>query len=176
MDILNLLDTISGFIIGGGMSLLCFKYYKKKMKAESESAEAEANTKEWHLERERIESLHNALMSNNETIANLTATIDSLTQRLSKQNATIDKLIDRNRELSDRAYKAEQALNDVNAKLLKVTEERDYQLRRADYIYGWRCLRCDCQDPRGREPENPKLKNLRYEEPQRITTAKDCHD
>lgn len=88
--------------------------------------------------------------------------IDSLTSRLSKLNDTVDKHIDRNRELSDRAYKSEREINNLNERLLAVTEERDGERRLKEHYKLWHCRRGSCSD---RVPPNDKLGNLKYEPP-----------
>lgn len=134
-------STLLGFILYG-------KANRRIKDAEAEKSEAEASEAEDHR------------------FDNLLKLIDSLTSRLSTLNATVDKHIDRNRELADRVYKSETELNRQNERLLAVTEERDEALRLADYYNMWRCERDDCQDPRGPRPPRDKLKGLRYDPPQ----------
>lgn len=98
---------------------------------------------------------------------NLLKLVDSLTSRLSTLNATVDKHIDRNRELADRLYKSETELNRANERIITLTEERDEARRQADYDKMWRCERTDCQDPRGPRPPREKLKGLKYDPPKR---------
>lgn len=93
-------STLVGFILYG-------KANRRIKDAEAERSEAEANEVEDHR------------------FDNLLKLVDSLTSRLSTLNATVDKHIDRNRELADRLYQSERELNLQNEKLLKVTEERD---------------------------------------------------
>lgn len=97
---------------------------------------------------------------------NLLRLVDSLTARLSTLNATVDKHIDRNRELSDRAHESEQEINRINGRLLAVTEERDAARRVADHYKMWHCRRADCQDPRGPQPPREKLKGRKYTPPE----------
>lgn len=141
MEWMNIIEVVSGFLAGGGMSLLFFKATRRKMDSEADRAAAEADTKEWELEDRRIRNLHESLMTNNDTIARLTATVDSLTARLSTLNATIDSQIDRNREISDRLYERERELN---------------------YYMLWRCERTVCKDPRGRLPPNDRLQHMQF--------------
>ena len=94
---------------------------------------------------------------------NLLKLVDSLTSRLSTLNATVDKHIDRNRELADRLYRSEISQNRLNERIIILTEERDTALRKADYDHMWRCERADCQDPRGGRPPREKLTGLTYE-------------
>lgn len=133
-------STLLGFILYGNAN-------RRIKDAEAEKSEAEASEAEDHR------------------FDNLLKLVDSLTSRLSTLNATVDKLIDRNRELADRLYKSEAELNRVNERLLIVTEERDNALRLADYYGMWRCERDDCRDPRGPRPPRDKLKGLKYTPP-----------
>lgn len=135
-------STLLGFILYG-------KANRRIKDAEAEKSEAEASEVEDHR------------------FDNLLKLVDSLTSRLSSLNATVDKHIDRNRELSDRLYKSETELNRLNEKLLIVTEERNEAIRKAEYDKLWRCERTDCQDPRGPRPPREKLKGLKYEPPKR---------
>lgn len=99
-------------------------------------------------------------------VDNLLKLVDSLTARLSTLNATVDKHIDRNRELADRLYKSERELNVLNERLLTTTEQRDAAKREADYYKMWICKRTDCKDPRGGRPPRDKLNGLHYEPPE----------
>lgn len=135
-------STFVGFILYG-------KANRRIKDAEAEKSEVEANEVEDHR------------------FDNLLKLVDSLTSRLSTLNATVDKHIDRNRELSDRVYKSETEINRLNEKLLVVTEERDEARRQSDYDKLWRCERSDCQDPRGPRPPREKLKGLKYIPPAR---------
>lgn len=165
------IEIITGVLtvlnIGGLMgTLIFFKSSRKKAKAEADCAEADANSKEWGLEEQRIRHLHEMIETNNATIGRLLETIDSNVKARQELNAKIDDLSARGRELSDRTYRAERDLNRANGRIITLTEERDAYQRRADYYRMWRCQRNDCQDPRGREPENPHLKDQTYEEPE----------
>lgn len=171
MDWIGIIGAVGGFVGAGGLMIFGVRYYVRKMRSEADKVEAEANTKEWELEEQRIKSLYDALKKNDETTNKLLETIDSLTQRLSTLNATVDRHIDRNRELSDRLYTSEQEINRLNVKLIEAIEERDFQQRRADYLDQWKCLHNVCGDPRGRKPENEKLKTMVFVEPQRKAKA-----
>lgn len=135
-------STLVGFVLYG-------KANRRIKDAEAEKSEAEANEAEDHR------------------FDNLLKLVDSLTSRLSTLNATVDKHIDRNRELSDRLYKSETDKNHMNERIIKLTEERDEAQRQADYDRMWRCERTDCQDPRGPRPPREKLKGLKYAPPAR---------
>lgn len=136
-------STLVGFILYG-------KANRRIKDAEAEKSEAEASEAEDHR------------------FDNLLKLVDSLTSRLSTLNATIDKHIDRNRELTDRLYQSETDKNRMNEHIITLTEERDEAIRRADYDKLWRCERTDCQDPRGPRPPREKLKGLKYEPPKRV--------
>ena len=133
---------------------------KRKDNAESELAEHDADKAE-------VERLLLELDHQQQTVTNLLTLNSNLTERLSKLNATVDKHIDRNRELSDRIYKSETEINRANERIIALTEERDEARRQSDYDKMWRCERTDCQDPRGPRPPREKLKNLKYNPPKR---------
>lgn len=135
-------STLLGFILYG-------KANRRIKDAEAEKSEAEANEVEDHR------------------FDNLLKLVDSLTSRLSTLNATVDKHVDRNRELSDRLYQSETDKNRMNERIITLTEERDEARRQSDYDKLWRCERTDCQDPRGPRPPREKLKGLKYEPPKR---------
>lgn len=135
-------STLLGFILYG-------KANRRIKDAEAEKSEAEANEVEDHR------------------FDNLLKLVDSLTSRLSTLNATVDKHIDRNRELSDRLNQSETDKNRMNERIITLTEERDEARRQSDYDKLWRCERTDCQDPRGPRPPRDKLKGLKYDPPKR---------
>ena len=95
---------------------------------------------------------------------NLLKLVDSLTSRLSSLNATVDKHIDRNRELSDRLYKSETELNRANERIIKLTEEKESERSLKEHYKLWHCRKEGCTD---RMPPNEKLKGLKYEHPKR---------
>lgn len=142
-------STLLGFILYGKANRRIKDAEALEAKAKAEKAEADADEAEDHR------------------FDNLLKLVDSLTSRLSSLNATIDKHIDRNRELSDRLYQSETDKNRMNERIIKLTEERDDAQRRADYDGMWRCERTDCQDPRGPKPPREKLKGLKYDPPKR---------
>ena len=135
-------STLLGFILYG-------KANRRIKDAEAEKSEAEAREVEDHR------------------FDNLLKLVDSLTSRLSSLNATVDKHIDRNRELSDRLYKSETELNRANERITVLTERLGEAIRLAEHFERWKCERTDCQDPRGGRPPRDKLKDLRYEPPKR---------
>lgn len=159
-DWINLLQVLGGVILGTGVGVFTVKATIRKSNAEADKAEHEANKAE-------TDRLLSELDHQQKTIENLLDLNTNLTERLSKLNATVDKHIDRNRELSDRVYKSETELNRLNGRLLTVTEERDDARREADYLKMWRCERTDCRDPRGPKPPREKLKGLRYDPPKK---------
>lgn len=142
-------STLLGFILYGKANRRIKDAEAQEAKAKAEKAEADVSETEDHR------------------FDNLLKLVDSLTSRLSSLNATIDKHIDRNRELSDRLYKSETELNRANERITELTEALGDALRRADYNEMWKCERTDCQDPRGGRPPRDKLKGLKYEPPKR---------
>lgn len=143
MDWINLLQVAGGIILGGG-SVMGWKAAKRK-------GMVEATESQWNAEDRRLKTLLDAEVR--------------LTERMGEMNATIDRHIDRNRELSDRLYRSETELNRANERIIKLTEERDEARRESDYNRMWRCERSDCQDPRGGRPPRDKLKGMAYEPP-----------
>lgn len=136
-------STLVGFILYGNAN-------RRIKDAEAEKSEAEANEVEDHR------------------FDNLLKLVDSLTSRLSTLNATVDKHIDRNRELADRLYQSERELNLLNEKLLKVTEERDREKLLKEKYKEWHCRSSVCMedkpDPKGRRPPNPKIVGKEFTE------------
>ncbi len=132
-------STLLGFILYG-------KANRRIKDAEAEKSEAEASEVEDHR------------------FDNLLKLVDSLTSRLSSLNATVDKHIDRNRELSDRLYKSETEINRINERVIKLTEEKESERSLKEHYKLWHCRKEGCTD---RMPPNEKLKGLKYEHPKR---------
>lgn len=132
-------STLVGFILYG-------KANRRIKDAEAEKSEAEASEVEDHR------------------FDNLLKLVDSLTSRLSSLNATVDKHIDRNRELSDRLYNSETELNRANERIIKLTEEKEAERSLKEHYKMWHCRKEGCAD---RLPPNEKLKGLKYEHPKR---------
>lgn len=143
-------------VVGTILSIIWWKQTKRLKEAEVKQKEAEAEKGE--AEATEIED---------HRFDNLLKLVDSLTSRLSTLNTTVDKHIDRNRELSDRLYQSETDKNRMNERIITLTEERDEARRQSDYDKMWRCERDNCQDPRGPKPPREKLKGLKYEPPKR---------
>lgn len=141
-------------VVGTILSIIWWKQTKRLKEAEVKQKEVEAEKGE--AEATEIED---------HRFDNLLKLVDSLTSRLSTLNATVDKHIDRNRELSDRLYQSETDKNRLNERIITLTEERDEAIRKAEYDKLWRCERTDCQDPRGPRPPRDKLKGLKYSPP-----------
>lgn len=142
-------STLVGFILYSKANRRIKDAEAQEAQAKAEKADADADEAEDH----RFNTLLNL--------------VDSLTSRLSSLNATVDKHIDRNRELSDRLYQSEMEINRLNERIITLTEERDDARRQADYDKMWRCERSDCQDPRGGRPPRDKLRGLKYDPPKR---------
>lgn len=149
----------------GGLEFIKWIFNRK---TENRLNKLEVRQKDFDLDEKRIAELHASIDKANELNDNLLA-------RLSNANAAIDKHIDRNRELSDRLYKAAQEVNRVNDVLTEeqhktATLERRLgaAMRIADHYKQWRCERSDCQDPRGRRPPNPSLRGKVYTKPQSL--------
>lgn len=163
---------ILALILGaaGGLGFIKWVFNRK---TEKRLNNLEVKQKNFDLDKKRIEELHESINKANELNDNLLA-------RISQANATIDKHIDRNRELSDRLYKSEQKTNRVNDILTEVQRKNaDLErqlgeaLRRVDHYKEWRCEWADCRDPRGRRPPNPKLKGKTFSESLQSETQND---
>ena len=154
-------------VVGTVLSLVWWNQTKRLKEAEVKAKEAEAEKSQNDADDAEVARLHREIDHMQVIINNLTDLDKTHTYRMSELNAAIDKHIDRNRELSDRAYNSETEINRQNERIIKLTEERDDAAREADYYKMWRCERSDCQDPRGRQPPNDKLKGLKYMPPKR---------
>lgn len=139
-------STLVGFFLYGKANRRIKDAEAQEAKAKAEKAEADADEAEDHR------------------FDNLLKLVDSLTSRLSSLNATVDKHIDRNRELSDRLYKSETELNRANERIIKLTEEKDTERSLKEHYKMWHCRKSGCED---RIPPNDKLKGLKYEPPKR---------
>lgn len=139
-------STLVGFVLYGKANRRIKDAEAQEAKAKAEKAEADADEAEDHR------------------FDNLLKLVDSLTSRLSTLNATVDKYIDRNRELSDRVYKSETELNRANERIIKLTEEKDAERSLKEHYKMWHCRKEGCTD---RIPPNDKLKGLKYEPPKR---------
>ncbi|WP_289763618.1 hypothetical protein [Paramuribaculum intestinale] len=139
-------STLLGFILYGKANRRIKEAEAQEAIAKAEKSEAEASEVEDHR------------------FDNLLKLVDSLTSRLSTLNATVDKHIDRNRELSDRLYMSETELNRANERIIKLTEEKESERSLKEHYKLWHCRKEGCTD---RMPPNEKLKGLKYEHPKR---------
>ena len=154
-------------VVGTILSIIWWKQTKRLKEAEVKQKEAEAEKTQADADEAEISRLLTQVDHQQKTIENILTLNSNLTERLSKLNATVDKHIDRNRELSDRLYKSETDKNRLNERITTLTEERDEAIRKAEYDKLWRCERTDCQDPRGPRPPRDKLKGLKYNLPEK---------
>lgn len=138
--------TFWGFLLYGKANRRIKDAEAQEAMAKAEKTEAEASEAEDHR------------------FDNLLKLVDSLTSRLSSLNATVDKHIDRNRELSDRLYKSETEINRINERLIKLTEEKDAERSLKEHYKMWHCRKEGCAD---RLPPNEKLNGMKYEHPKR---------
>lgn len=154
-------------VVGTILSVIWWKQTKRLKEAEVKQKEADAEKTQADADDAEVKRLLSQVDHQQKTIESLLSLNSNLTERLSKLNATVDKHIDRNREISDRLYKSETEINRLNERTIALTEERDEARRQSDYDKMWRCERTDCQDPRGPRPPREKLKNLKYDPPKR---------
>ncbi len=144
----------------------------KQKEAEAKQQEVEAEKAEVDVEKAKIEARKNEvdrllvqIDHQQKTIDNLMDVNNNLSSRLSKLNSDIDKHIDRRHELADKLSASEQETNRVNEILnetkndvIRLTEERDEERRRADFLETIKCERKDCKDPRGPKPPRKNQK------------------
>lgn len=155
---------ILALIIGalGGFEFIKWLFNRK---TERRLNDIEVRQRTFDLEEKRISELH-------ESIEKANRLNDNLLARISAANAAVDKYSDRNRELSDRVYKAEQEVNRVNNALTSeqhrtasLERRLGIAMRLIDHFKRWKCEWSDCQDPRGRRPPNSELSNETYTDP-----------
>lgn len=144
-------------VVGTALSIIWWRQTKRLKEAEVKQKEAEADEAE-------VSRLLAQIDHEQVTIENLIKLNNSHSERLSVLNATVDKYIDRNRELSDRVYKSETELNRANERIIKLTEEKDAERSLKEHYKMWHCRKEGCTD---RIPPNDKLKGLKYEPPKR---------
>lgn len=151
-------------VVGTILSIIWWKQTKRLKEAEVKQKEAEAEKTQADADDAEVTRLLAQVDHQQKTIENLLTLNSNLTERLSRLNATVDKHIDRNRELSDRVYKSETELNRLNERIIALTEERDNERSMKEHYKMWHCRKSGCED---RIPPNDKLKGLKYEPPKR---------
>ncbi len=159
MDWQTIIMQLCGLLAGGGIGWLT---KSGRVKSRSDAYKVMAEGYEY-----RIAALH-------ETVEKLNDAEKGHAVRIGELNKVIDDRTDRNRELSDRLYRSgteinrvQDLLNEANARIIRLTEERDDESRQKEYYRMWRCERSDCGDPRGRMPPNASLATLVYTGPPR---------
>lgn len=151
-------------VVGTILSVVWWNKTKRLKEAEVKQKEAEAEKTQADADEAEVTRLLAQVDHQQKTIENILTLNSNLTERLSKLNATVDKHIDRNRELSDRVYKSETELNRLNERIIQLTEERDNERSMKEHYKMWHCRKSGCED---RIPPNEKLKGLKYEPPKR---------
>lgn len=144
-------------VVGTVLSIIWWKQTKRLKEAEVKQKEAEADEAE-------VSRLLAQIDHEQVTIENLIKLNNSHSERLSVLNATVDKHIDRNRELSDRLYQSETEQNRLNERIIALTEECNNERSMKEHYKMWHCRKSGCED---RIPPNDKLKGLKYEPPKR---------
>lgn len=153
-------------------SIAYYRQTKRTKEAEAKQKEVEAEKAAVDVEKAKIDArkqevdrLLAQIDHQQKTIDDIMELNSNLSSRLSKLNADIDKHIDRRHELADKLSLSEQETNRVNTLLneakndiIRLTEERDEEQRRADYLNTIRCERKDCKDPRGPKPPRKNKK------------------
>ena len=114
----------------------------------------------------RKEDRAKAVHSEADAITTLNSVAAMLADRVKDQNGIIDDKTDRIRDLTDRLNQSEREKDDLNAKLIKRTEENGKLQVLCEHYKAWLCKRSDCQDPRGGRPPREHLAGIKYESPQ----------
>lgn len=158
MEILNsLISLLIGIASTGAIGAIFWrKTFLRAKDAENRLAEANADSATW----ERYEK---QLDHSQKTIGTLQEQIQLDAQRLSEQNKALDDKTDRIRELTDQLITSERNLNDANERIIKLTEERDYERYCKEQYKDWHCQKANCKD---RVPPNPKIIGREWREPE----------
>lgn len=151
-------------VVGTILSVIWWKQTKRLKEAEVKQKEAEADKTQADADDAEVTRLLAQVDHQQKTIENLLTLNSNLTERLSKLNTTVDKHINRNRELSDRLYQSETEQNRLNERIIALTEECNNERSMKEHYKMWHCRKSGCED---RIPPNEKLKGLKYEPPKR---------
>lgn len=146
MEWINLIQTLGGIVGGLGIGMFT-KSGRKRDKADADLKVQEAQAKMIDNYEERIKDLHS-------TIAILNDSEAHYIERISAQNKAIDGKTEQIRSLTQQVWDSQQQLNEANARITSLTEERDkYKM--------WHCKSNTCikgnPDPDGRQPPNPLI-------------------
>ena len=128
-------------------------YYRQTRRAK----EAEALQKEAEAELRKVDVEKAKIQVRKSEVELLRSELDQARKRLSELNDSVDKHIDRRRELADRLIEAEQETNRVNRQLNEAKDEIIRLTEKSDKLEAMKCLRPDCMDPRGPEPPRKKM-------------------
>lgn len=141
----------------GSSTIVGFILYRKALRrmklAEASKSEAEAELAHW----ERYEKQLNHASASIEV---LHKQIEADAQRISRLNQALDDKTDRIRHLTDTLIESEQNINTANAKIVKLTEERDRERMLKELYKSWNCHK-DCAD---REPPNERIKGKTFKQ------------
>lgn len=148
-EVISLIQTLGGIV--GGLGLGIFTR-SGKVKAQADAYKLMAEAYEY-----RINAANERIKTANETEA-------SHLQRISELNHALDDKTDIIRKYVADLTKAEQEINRVNVKLVDAqTEIGDLKAEigelklKLEHYREWRCYWHDCQDPRGRKPEQKRV-------------------
>lgn len=150
MEWINLLNVIGGALasLGGiGIFKVLTSNGRKEIKADADKKVQEAEALMIQNYEERIKELH-------ENKKKLNEEVDYYIERISAQNKAIDSKTEQIRSLTQQVWDSQQQLNEANARITALTEERDkYKM--------WHCKSNSCvkgnPDPEGRQPPNPLI-------------------
>lgn len=149
MDIVTIITSIGSLLAGGGIAaLINLRSSKRKATAEANIAEDDVQAHHWDNLDKRIDDLHDALNTANETTKYLQGRVNDL-------NHALDDKTDRIRELTN-------SLLEAHTTIVTLTEQRDAERMNKEHYRQWLCENSSCTK---RIPPNPIISGLKYEPP-----------
>lgn len=134
---------------------------KRKDYAETELAEHDADKAE-------VERLHMQITHQQQSLEIYIKMEKDNAERIAEQNKALDGKTEQIRNLTAQLIESEHGRNADKDEIARLTKENGFLTALVEYLEQWRCERSDCRDNRGRMPPNDKLKELRYNPPQRM--------
>lgn len=161
-DIITLLCTLSGILTAvGGIGIIIYRKQNRRLKdAEARLAELNVDNAVSSGYEMRLTALHTIIQNCNKIEI-------EHSQRIAELNHSLNDKTDRIRELTDKGYRSERELNVANARITRLTEQRDEERRLKEYYKNWRCEKSVCRDPEGRIPPNAVLSGVQYKHPEK---------
>ena len=149
----QILVWVTGSTTAAGIASSIF-YYRQNRKLK----DIEVDERKVAVEKAKIEARRNEIDLLYEQLRRSNEACEQKDKRLSELNDAIDKHIDRRRELADKLSDAEQEINRVNRELVNAKDEVIRLTEKSDRLEAVKCIRHDCQDPRGPIPPRKDAK------------------